>query len=394
MKFVFLRAYDFPLGGAPQNRLLGICRGLNENGHTTEVHQYAPSKLNFKENHRKSQIYNDVRILNHAWRWSPARNKIRQLTGLFFGIWLTFFAVLKSNRKEKIQFLFVNSTKTYTLIIFWFASKLIGARLGRDLNEYPDYILSPAKYNKLSKWYKIQTNYKWFDVIFFISHNLTEYYKPMLKKSAKSLLLPMTVDMNRFPKAATNHTEAKFITYCGDLSQSKDGVFTLLHAFSIIIREFPELVLKLVGKNNDAKHMNSLHNLLTTLGIEKQTILTGFLPSDQIPGELYNSRLLVLSRPANIQSQGGFPTKLGEYLATAVPVVLANVGEISIYLQDEVNAYIAEPDHPELFANAMLKALRNPEQAKRVGIAGRTAAMQHFSHHSQGKLISDFVNSL
>jgi len=50
VKIIFLKAYDFPFGGASQKRLLGICRGLAEEGHHLEVHQYSPSKLDLKLN--------------------------------------------------------------------------------------------------------------------------------------------------------------------------------------------------------------------------------------------------------------------------------------------------------------------------------------------------------
>ena len=49
--------------------------------------------------------------------------------------------------------------------------------------------------------------------------------------------------------------------------------------------------------------------------------------------------MLVLARPDNIQAKGGFPTKLGEYLATGNPVVVTKVGEIPNYLIDGVNAF-------------------------------------------------------
>lgn len=100
MKIVFLRSYDFPIGGAPQNRLLGICRGLIEQGFEVEVHQFAPAKLNIPENLVKFQVYKSVYIYNHATRWSPVKSRVQQFVGIFVGFFGALFAILRSNKKK------------------------------------------------------------------------------------------------------------------------------------------------------------------------------------------------------------------------------------------------------------------------------------------------------
>ena len=51
-----------------------------------------------------------------------------------------------------------------------------------------------------------------------------------------------------------------------------------------------------------------------------------------------------MARPDSRQARGGFPTKLGEYLATGKPVCVTKVGEITVYLEDNVSAFLAEPE--------------------------------------------------
>lgn len=225
MKIIFLRAYDFPLGGASQNRLLGICRGLAEEGHHVEVHQYSPSKLNLKLNILKSQVYKGIRIYNHAWRWSPVKSKYAQAAGLVCGILSSIFSILRSNQNEHIDYIFMNSEKNLYLFPFFIISRLIDSKFGRDLNEYPLVILKPARFNRLQKKYKINTNYLWFDVVFIISKDLINYYSSYLSKRSKILYLPVTVDFDRFPFTVESLEGLNYITYCGDLSDSKDGIF-------------------------------------------------------------------------------------------------------------------------------------------------------------------------
>ena len=393
MKIIFLRAYDFPLGGAPQNRMLGICRGLIEQGHQVEVHQYAPAKLNLPQNLLKSQVYKSVQIYNHAWRWSPIKSKFDHYYGNIAGITKSIIAIYKSHKSKPVKYIFNNSEKNAYVFPFFILAKLIGAKMGRDLNEYPQIVLSPGKYNSLQTKYKRLTNYRWFDVVFVITKNLEKYYKPMTKKNTRFLLLPMTVDFERFPKPVRNLSQSNEITYCGDLSQKKDGVKTLVKSFALIKIDFPNLQLKLIGNNKDAAYIKQLKKLISDLDISERVILTGFIHPEKIPGALYKSRLLVLSRPNNIQAQGGFPTKLGEYLATGVPVAVTSVGELPVYLEDEINAFMAKPDSVEDFANAMRRALTDTKLSATVGLAGRNTALKYFSHSAQGQLVSEFLKN-
>ena len=202
----------------------------------------------------------------------------------------------------------------------------------------------------------------------------------------------MTVDLERFPHPVKSLSQSRYITYCGDLSQSKDGVLTLIKSFALIKDEFPDLQLKLIGHNKDLSYINSLKESILNRGLSNSVIFTGFIHPENIPNELYKSRLLVLSRPDNIQAQGGFPTKLGEYLATGVPVVVTSVGELPYFLKNDKNAFLGEPDNVESFAEAMRRALSDNHFALKVGLAGRETALKYFSHLVQGKFISDFLS--
>jgi glycosyltransferase involved in cell wall biosynthesis len=391
MKIVFLRTYDFPHGGAPQNRLLGICRGLIAQAADVEVHVYAPAKLNIPENHKKFQTYKSVPIFNHASRWSPVKRKFDQVFGLFLGLITSILGILKSHRVNKIDYFFINTENNFYILPYFFLAKLLGVKLGRDLNEYPKSVLNPGIYTKGRALYKLNTNYRWFDVIFVITKNLEKYYKPLAGKKTRFLLLPVTVDFDRFPEPVKDIANNRHITYVGDLSQSKDGVLTLIRAFALIQNEFPEHNLKLIGSNNDKNYMNLLAQTIEELSLQARIILTGYMNPEDIPCELYKARLLVLSRPDNIQAKGGFPTKLGEYLATGVPVAVTRVGELPLYLTDNKNAFLADPDSIESFADAMKRALLNTDNAAKVGIAGREIAKLHFAHSSQGKMLFSFL---
>ena len=130
------------------------------------------------------------------------------------------------------------------------------------------------------------------------------------------------------------------------------------------------------------------------LNLDNRVFYKGSVSRDEIPAIIMNAQLLVLPRPDSKQAQGGFPTKLGEYLATGNPVCATTVGEIPDYLVDGESVYFAEPGSVDSFADAMHRALRNPVLAKQVGVNGRKVAEECFNKDIQAKILYDFLLNL
>jgi glycosyltransferase involved in cell wall biosynthesis len=115
---------------------------------------------------------------------------------------------------------------------------------------------------------------------------------------------------------------------------------------------------------------------------------------ENLPDMLGNAIMLVLARPESKQAEGGFPTKLGEYLATGKPVVVTGVGEIGDYLHDGENAYIAKPGDPRHFAEKMESVLNDYENALRIGARGQKLALTTFNYIFQGKELAAWLQNI
>ncbi len=112
-----------------------------------------------------------------------------------------------------------------------------------------------------------------------------------------------------------------------------------------------------------------------------------------MPILLINAEILALARPDNIQAKGGFPTKLGEYLATGNPVVITDVGEHTEYLTDGESAYISNPDNPTHFAEKLLQASKDLIISNKIGLNGKKIATQFFNNQIQSEKLYHFLNS-
>ena len=103
---------------------------------------------------------------------------------------------------------------------------------------------------------------------------------------------------------------------------------------------------------------------------------------------------LVIPHPAADFSAAAFPTKLGEYLASATPVVVTRVGEVEDYVTDGETAFVADPGDPHALAAALDAVLGDRQRAAAVGTAGAALAWREFDIGRQGRRLCEFIEEL
>jgi glycosyltransferase involved in cell wall biosynthesis len=225
-----------------------------------------------------------------------------------------------------------------------------------------------------------------------MTDTLKNYYSefPGINPGIIFLKVPMTVDLDRFK---TGQSECKlqkpYIAFCGSSSFYKDGVDILIKSFARISYEYRDLRLYIAAfwEKDGPKMIKLIHDAK----LEDKIIYLGTLDRNEIPSLLNNAKVLALPRPDSKQARGGFPTKLGEYLASGNAVCVTKVGEIPDYLVDNESAFLAEPGDINSFTNVLKRALSNEINSKRVGQNGRKVAEIHFNMDVQAKRIYDFM---
>lgn len=235
-----------------------------------------------------------------------------------------------------------------------------------------------------------------YDFIVLMTKTLYRYYSVFPEPKPRLLHLPMTVDLKRFDTKQNifplkSGLQKPYMTYIGVMNNAKDGVNILIDAFAKICKDFPDLKLYLFG----FYHYDSPGHIkqIKSHGLENRVFYQGAVSRDEIPAILMNADVLVLPRPCSKQARGGFPTKLGEYLATGKPVCVTRVGEIPDYLTDNVSVFMAEPGSIDSFSDAMHRALKNKDKAIELGKNGRTIAEKYFNMDIQSKLLYDFLKA-
>jgi len=75
----------------------------------------------------------------------------------------------------------------------------------------------------------------------------------------------------------------------------------------------------------------------------------------------------------------GTPLSIVEAMGAGVPIVATAVGGIPEQVTDGANGYLVEPRDPAALAGGIGRVLGDPENAARLGRAGRGRALREFS---------------
>jgi glycosyltransferase involved in cell wall biosynthesis len=379
---IFLFPAAFPSPTAYANRIGALARGLKEIGHRVEILIIYPGAREFAQ--KSNGDYCGVPFTLSTFKPYKSNRLSDKILNVIGGI-LKTGKFLFGNPKP--DFVFLCSSKLHFVFPFFLISKFRGIKLIREKNEYPQYMLE-ERGNKLRNWLYFNCIYRAFDAFILINSNLLHLFKQQLPLK-KYLIIPIIVETDRFSKAKIK--TKNIITFVGNLFGEKDGVRILLQAFAAIHSRHNEIKLRLIGDILPVEKYDQLRETCNTLGITNKVEFSGRIDRDIIPEKLQESRLLVLARPDNTQAKGGFPTKLGEYLATGVPVLVTQTGDIGQYLFHSQNAFLAKPGDVSDFADKMDYVLSNKEEASAIGLKGQKLAHRDFSYIYQSKRLSHFL---
>lgn len=200
---------------------------------------------------------------------------------------------------------------------------------------------------------------------------------------------PLIVNLDEFANASDQKKPIndKYIAYCGSLNNNKDGVPTLIRSFAIFHEIYRDIKLVIIGAGSK-ESLIELNRLIEQHGLADSIILTGAIHHSEMAKWLNNAIMLALARPNNKQAEGGMPSKVGEYLATGVPCVITNVGDLHLYMKDGRDCYMAQPDSVESFAQKMIQCYtsdntRLVENAKKLAI--------QFNYDYQAELLGEYI---
>lgn len=395
-KIGVLTFWEFPEGMAPTTRILAYSKGLVMNGIEVEIFSFRrifKDELNKKNIEKYGQI-NGVKYTYLHFFNSIGRNyKLLRVIDELFLRFKLFLKVYQSNKKKPFDNFFfsfddLNSLSVYTRIFKFFSFPLIFIA-----DEYPipirDFMKESVPDEMLVKYRKYHRVFK---ARILMSESLKTYYNHFVS-TKPSFILNTIIDTDRFDSINNNeYSGAPYICYMGNMSLRKDDILTIIKAFGKVCNIYPALELHLYGtpEEND---LVLIKELIGSLNLSNKVLIKGKVGFKDVPSILVNSTILVNAQPITKRAQGGFPTKLGEYLLSKKPSVFTDSGDISTYIVDKFHAYIVPPENVEKYADTLLYILENYEFTLSVANRGEALIRSKYDANSQSSLLLNFLNT-
>ena len=123
-------------------------------------------------------------------------------------------------------------------------------------------------------------------------------------------------------------------------------------------------------------------------GFGDRVDLVGYLSRPELLDLYARAHALLIPLFDDQRSRARFPTKIGEYLAAARPVVTNAVGEIPLYFTDGVDAVVCRPTIPSLSDARSRTAVAIPLARRLIGRRGRRVAETRFHYALYGETMA------
>lgn len=394
MKIIFVLDNLYPNGRASAARVRSYGKGFRACNIDVKVLLPVPRQV-YSKNKINSQSHgidqNGVEYKYMAGTCRRSKFRLFRILQDLYGYFATLVSLIFESSKNDYIILYEGSTLWHRLCIA--AVHLIGGKVGLELNELP--------YGTGEETFEMQEKRKEFiaevfpklDFILAISESLYELSRKNAPQ-ATIIKVPIIVE-GRLSGEDFSGRFTPFLFHSGSLYEQKDGICGMLEAFGIAVQRINvPLDYVLTGNLEMSPHAKELKEILSKYNIEDRVKFVGYIDIKTLRKYQKNCVLTIINKYDTLQNKYCFSTKLGEYLSFARPVITTTVGEANNYLKDGINAYIVEPNRPDLIADKIVFIIEHPEEAQKVGEAGHELVLKDFDCVYQAKRIIDTLKKI
>lgn len=179
------------------------------------------------------------------------------------------------------------------------------------------------------------------------------------------------------------------VGYAGN-SKDYQGVDVLIRAMQIVEERRPNVfkVLLVVSSGFDEVRRN-----IDSMYLTNSVLLLGQQSHDAMPELLRACDILTIPRRDAAITRFAFPSKIAEYAALGKPLLVTDVGDLSLFINDGVNGFVVPPENHERLAHALLQ-MEDARVRVVMGDAIRTTAINNFHPDAFKKKLNKLFNSL
>jgi glycosyltransferase involved in cell wall biosynthesis len=305
------------------------------------------------------------------------------------GVW-----IMRHHARQKYDVLHVHNVPDFLVFAAWYP-KLTGARVILDIHDIvPEFFASKFEVApdgiicKLLRWME-RLSAAFADHIIIANHLWLEKYVTRTRTKKACTAFINNVDIRVFTRRARKAENGNpVILFPGGL-QWHQGVDIALRAFKRVRAELANAEFHIYGDGN-AKE--SLVSLADELGLNGSVRFFDTLNVREIAAVMAEADIGVVPKRADSFGNEAYSTKIMEFMAVGVPVVVSNTKVDRHYFNDSVVRFFDSGDADSLAQN-MIELLKNPDlQRKMVAQASEYVTRNSWEGRKADYL--DIVDSL
>lgn len=383
-KIAVITSEPYPNGSVGAFRIDTYCQAMAEVGSIVKIHISHPKKNT--DTSKSNKYYGKVQyqyynVVNNI-------DKLKRRSARVLNFLGSIGRILKDIIRNSPDFVIVYSYDVKLYIILRIYCSIFKKKLIIDRSEYP------YKRATLSHTQSIieKRIFKLFDGFIIMTNELITFYNSIKRNNAKIFHLPMTVDVKRFSVLKKNTDELYFASVFG--IHNRDCIIDTIKAYELYFSKVQELnkepfKLYLVGDINNLKDNGEAELYIKQNNLTNLIHFTGILTGRDYDQFLKNAFCLISSAREYIS--GGFPTKIGDYLATGNITIITKAGEIPNYLIDNIHSLLVSPSDINGISTKMFFVHIQGNEIEQIGTNGFNLAVEKFS---MSAYLDDFINFL
>jgi glycosyltransferase involved in cell wall biosynthesis len=392
-EYILFTSTNFPEGGASASYLNLFCKGLVVKAPVVKV--FMAKGYAFRNNSKKifrKNITPEGVAYTYMGLTNRPKNGFLKLADDFLSICFLLF-VLPSIvwKRRKTTILVYHLGLLHSLLIY---STAFFCKT-RIITIVPEY------FNKLD-FISLVSKFNWFSFIFTFDHLnplsdrlivFSNFLKDIyLKRGFSEERIYVQPNLTDFKFWDTPPVKEKYILGYSGTPGKKDGLIDLFQAIKLLKDEIPVSLVVVGDTTFGNSFIPDLEIICVQLGIRDLVHFTGLVESNEVKDYLSQCKILAITRPRTVQTQAGFPTKLGEYMALKKPVLATGFGEVEAFFTDGKDLVIAKCDNPESIAEKIKWMLNNEDSINTMAANGCKTAFELLEYNSSMEKISSYLN--
>lgn len=294
------------------------------------------------------------------------KNKITYLYRLFVFFFNSLFLVTKLHLRKKYAIIHVHSVPDYEVFAAIFA-KILGAKVILDIHDIvPEFYASKFNSGKITFLSKVLMVIEKICCSFsdhvIISNHL--WYDKLVSRSVKPEKCTTIInypDEHLFNVGISKEKSDKFtIIYPGTINHHQ-GLDIAIGAMDKISDSVSNVEFHIYGKGPEEENIRAM---VKARSLEKSVKLLGLLPLEQIAVKMASAQLGLVPKRADSFGNEAFSTKIMEFMALGVPVLISRTRIDEYYFNDSLVMFFQSGNENDL-AEKLLFLINNQDVRER-----------------------------